>query len=102
MELGLPVVDLESHGHVATRHDARRIAFLDRAPNMGGHCTTHVTHGENIDAISDEDLEERLGKLGTGGSHRYRADAGDLAHLAILGAKRRRRREDARPQEGWT
>ncbi len=43
-----------------------------------------MRHGQDVDAIADDDLEEGLGKKGAGGGHRHRPDPGYLTHLAVL------------------
>ena len=76
---------LEPEGHVALGDHTHRVALFEGTLDIGRDASPHVTHGDDVLTVADEDLDEGIGELTTHGGHGDRAHSGDGAHLARFG-----------------
>ena len=78
------VVDLAVRA-VAALDDADRVLPQQRHHLRGGRSASEVGDVQDVDAFGDDQLQDRLAQQLPGGRDGDRADAGDLAILAVGG-----------------
>ena len=100
------MVDLQAIPHVAAGDHACRVTSLQRGAQVGGNRPPGVGHRHHVDALGHHHLEHPVVGQSPGGGHGDGPDAGDVAHLALLGVAphpgrmidpHRHRRRGARP-----
>jgi hypothetical protein len=78
------VVDLSDAAVAGGADAAAAVAHEGRGALGGGGVAAEVHDGADVDAVADDELEERLPEQVAGDGERDRSDAVDLAHLVAL------------------